>query len=78
MAGSERSGPLAASDALFDGRPWAVRRTTADSRGRRDGHGAGPGCAAPTPVTFTPDEHDQAVARTSHLPHLLAAWSPAG
>ena len=24
MAGSERSGPLAASDALFDGRPWAV------------------------------------------------------
>jgi prephenate dehydrogenase len=24
-------------------------------------------------VTFAPDEHDQAVARTSHLPHLLAA-----
>src|SRR3954452_22082656 len=24
MAGSERSGPLAASAALFDGRPWAV------------------------------------------------------
>jgi prephenate dehydrogenase len=29
-------------------------------------------CGA-TPVTFTPDDHDQAVARTSHLPHLLAA-----
>ena len=29
-------------------------------------------CGA-TPVTFTPEEHDQAVARTSHLPHLLAA-----
>jgi prephenate dehydrogenase len=24
-------------------------------------------------VTFSPAEHDQAVARTSHLPHLLAA-----
>src|SRR6476469_2481897 len=24
MAGSERSGPFAASAALFDGRPWAV------------------------------------------------------
>ena len=24
-------------------------------------------------MTFTPDEHDRAVARTSHLPHLLAA-----
>ena len=24
-------------------------------------------------MTFTPDEHDEAVARTSHLPHLLAA-----
>jgi prephenate dehydrogenase len=24
-------------------------------------------------VTFTPDEHDEAVARTSHLPHLVAA-----
>ena len=73
MAGSERSGPLAASEALFDGRPWAVAPH----------EGADPGsvelvtelalaCGA-TPVTFTPEEHDQAVARTSHLPHLLAA-----
>jgi prephenate dehydrogenase len=29
-------------------------------------------CGA-TPVRFTPAEHDEAVARTSHLPHLLAA-----
>ena len=29
-------------------------------------------CGA-TPVRLTPEEHDQAVARTSHLPHLLAA-----
>jgi prephenate dehydrogenase len=73
MAGSERSGPLAASEALFDGRPWAVTPH----------EGADPDsvslvtelarlCGA-TPVVFTPEEHDQAVARTSHLPHLLAA-----
>jgi prephenate dehydrogenase len=73
MAGSERSGPFAASEALFDGRPWAV--TTHDT--------ASPDavelvtelarvCGA-TPVSFTPEDHDRAVARTSHLPHLMAA-----
>jgi prephenate dehydrogenase len=73
MAGSERSGPFAASTTLFDGRPWAVTPH----------EGSDPGsvtlvtdlallCGA-TPVTFSPAEHDQAVARTSHLPHLLAA-----
>jgi prephenate dehydrogenase len=72
LAGSERSGPLAGSAALFDGRPWAVT----------PGEGADPAAVAlveelartcgAVPVTMTPDEHDQAVARTSHLPHLLA------
>ena len=72
MAGSERSGPLAASAALFDGRPWAVT----------PGEGADPAAVAvveelvrtcgAVPVTMDPEEHDQAVARTSHLPHLLA------
>ena len=73
MAGSERSGPLAASAALFDGRPWAVTPHP-DVRARRGGagRGAGRGCAAAVPVRLTPDEHDRAVARTSHLPHLLA------
>ena len=73
MAGSERSGPLAASGALFDGRPWAI---TPDD-------GADPAAVAlvealaelcgAVPVRLSPDEHDRAVARTSHLPHLLAA-----
>ena len=73
MAGSERSGPLAASAALFEGRPWAVAphgaSTAAAVRAVTDLVLA---CGA-TPVRFTPDEHDRAVARTSHLPHLLAA-----
>jgi len=73
MAGSERSGPYAATEALFDGRPWAVT-----PHGTAIGHSVemvttlARVCGA-TPVTFTPEEHDAAVARTSHLPHLLAA-----
>ncbi len=72
MAGSERSGPLAANAALFDGRPWAVTPHV----------GARPEAVAvveelarvcgAVPVSMSPDEHDRAVARTSHLPHLLA------
>jgi prephenate dehydrogenase len=73
MAGSERSGPLAASAALFDGRPWAV---AVHDHAAPDAVAAvtalARACGA-TPVTFTPEEHDAAVARTSHLPHLLAA-----
>lgn len=73
MAGSERSGPFAASQALFDGRPWAVTpHETADPRSVELVTDLAELCGA-TPVTFTPAEHDQAVARTSHLPHLLAA-----
>ncbi|QLQ10590.1 MAG: prephenate dehydrogenase [Nocardioidaceae bacterium] len=72
MAGSERSGPLAASARLFDGRPWAITPHI---------HAAPEAIAAvttlarycgATPFTFAPDEHDRAVARTSHLPHLMA------
>jgi prephenate dehydrogenase len=73
MAGSERSGPLAASAALFDGRPWAVAaHEDAAPRAVEAVTGLAETCGA-TPVPFTPEDHDVAVARTSHLPHLLAA-----
>jgi prephenate dehydrogenase len=72
MAGSERSGPLAASEALFDGRPWAVTPHAASS----------PEAAAlveelarvcgGVPLRLPPEEHDRAVARISHLPHLMS------
>ncbi|MFL6023380.1 MAG: prephenate dehydrogenase [Marmoricola sp.] len=75
MAGSERSGPLAASASLFDGRPWAVTPHV---------H-ADPGAVAlveelvalsgASAVRLSPVEHDLAVARTSHLPHLLAVFA---
>lgn len=72
MAGSERSGPLAASAALFDGRPWAVTPHP----------GSLPDAVAlveelallcgGVPVLMDPAEHDRAVARISHVPHLMA------
>jgi prephenate dehydrogenase len=72
MAGSERSGPLAASAALFDGRPWAVTP-------HASAHAGTVGlveslvleCGA-APLRMDPAEHDRAVARISHLPHLAA------
>jgi len=72
MAGSERSGPLAASAALFDGRPWAVAphaRSAPEAVALVDELVAL--CGA-QPVHLDPAEHDRAVARTSHVPHLLA------
>jgi prephenate dehydrogenase len=73
MAGSERSGPFAASAALFDGRPWAVTpHRLADPRAVEAVTALATICGS-TPVRLAPEEHDEAVARTSHLPHLLAA-----
>ncbi|MGZ6754436.1 MAG: prephenate dehydrogenase [Nocardioides sp.] len=73
LAGSERSGPFAASASLFDGRPWAVTpHDRADPAAVDAVTRLARTCGA-TPVTFSPGEHDRAVARTSHLPHLLAA-----
>jgi prephenate dehydrogenase len=73
MAGSERSGPLAASAALFDGRPWAVTpHERSDPEAVEMVEALVRLCGA-VPVRLSPVEHDRAVARTSHIPHLLAA-----
>jgi prephenate dehydrogenase len=72
MAGSERSGPLAATPTLFDGRPWAVTphaRSSADATAAVEELARLAGASV---VRMTPEEHDEAVARTSHLPHLLS------
>lgn len=73
MAGSERSGPLAASAVLFDGRPWAVTPHVDADPAAVDLVTALARLCGALPVAFSPAEHDRAVARTSHLPHLLAA-----
>ncbi len=72
MAGSERSGPLAATSSLFDGRPWAIApHATSDPAAVALVEELVLLCGA-VPVRMSPEEHDLAVARTSHLPHLLA------
>lgn len=73
MAGSERSGPLAASSALFDGRPWAITAHAGSCAGAVEAVASLARLCGALPVPFTPEEHDRAVARTSHLPHLVAA-----
>ena len=72
MAGSERSGPLAASSTLFDGRPWAVTPHAASSEAATEAVAELARLAGASVVRLSPEEHDLAVARTSHLPHLLA------
>lgn len=73
MAGSERSGPLAAHASLFDGRPWAITpHLDADVEAVEIVEEL-VRLAGGVPVWLTPHEHDRAVARTSHVPHLMAA-----
>jgi prephenate dehydrogenase len=73
MAGSERSGPLAAAATLFDGRPWAVTpHATAAPEAVAAVTALVEACGAQA-FTFSPEAHDEAVARTSHLPHVMAA-----
>ncbi|GAB2687308.1 prephenate dehydrogenase [Nocardia thraciensis] len=73
MAGGERSGPVAASAELFDGRVWVltpVAGTRADVlRSIQDLVVLAGG----RPVLMAPADHDRAVARTSHVPHLVSA-----
>ena len=73
MAGSERSGPLAAHEALFEGRPWAITPHLASEDTAVELVEELVRLTGAVPVWLTPDEHDRAVARTSHVPHLMAA-----
>jgi prephenate dehydrogenase len=73
MAGSERSGPLASAADLFDGRTWAVvDRPNCDPDAVELVDRFVRTCGALV-VHMTATDHDRAVARVSHLPHVVAA-----
>ncbi|WP_210947565.1 prephenate dehydrogenase [Streptomyces sp. MK37H] len=73
LAGRERSGPLAARPELFRGRPWALTPHRLTSRAALDrGLELAELCGA-APVVMRSREHDEVVALTSHVPHLLAS-----
>ncbi len=72
MAGSHHSGPVTADADLFVDRTWVVtphRRSTPQALARVVALVRA--CHARL-VTLDVDEHDAAVARVSHLPHLMA------
>lgn len=73
MAGSERSGPLAAQEHLFDGRAWAVTpHPTSAPASVAVVESLASTCGA-FPVRMTPAEHDEAVALVSHVPQIAAS-----
>jgi prephenate dehydrogenase len=72
MAGSQRSGPMTARADLFAERSWVItphRRSVAESVASVADMVTA--CGA-RPLVMDVDDHDAAVARVSHLPHLLS------
>ena len=72
MAGSHHSGPLTAHPGLFADRTWVVtphRRSAPESVAQVQA--AVQACGA-RDVIMDVDDHDAAVARVSHLPHLMS------
>ncbi|OON82371.1 prephenate dehydrogenase [Streptomyces tsukubensis] len=73
MAGRERSGPLAATADLFEGRPWVLTPTPGtDTEVLNQALELVSLCRA-VPVVMPADAHDRAVALVSHMPHLMSA-----
>jgi len=73
MAGSEKKGPAHASADLFDGALCILTptdHTPPPLADRAEQLWKLLGCRT---VRMTPEAHDEALARVSHLPHLLAA-----
>jgi prephenate dehydrogenase len=71
LAGSERGGVRAARADLFEGRPWAYVPTgdrELDERACRF-----IGSLGAIPLAIEAQEHDRAVALTSHVPQLVAS-----
>ena len=72
VAGTEHSGPEAGFATLFEGR-WCVITPTTDADRAAVDKVAALWRAAGSDVEFMdPDHHDQVMAMTSHLPHLIA------
>ncbi|MFJ7331551.1 prephenate dehydrogenase [Streptomyces cyaneofuscatus] len=73
MAGKERSGPLAATGDLFEGRPWVLTPTRdTDTEVLNLALELVALCRA-VPVVMDADAHDRAVALVSHTPQLISS-----
>ncbi|WP_171172097.1 prephenate dehydrogenase [Streptomyces sp. I05A-00742] len=73
MAGRERSGPMAGSADLFEGRPWVLTPTRdTDTEVLNIALELIALCRA-VPVVMDADAHDRAVALVSHTPQLISS-----
>lgn len=73
LAGRELTGPAGAAAQLFAGRPWVICPYPPTSgRARSSVTELAELCGA-QPRIMTPDEHDRAVALSSHLPQVVAS-----
>lgn len=73
MSGRERSGPLAGTADLFEGRPWVLTPTRdTDTEVLNLALELVALCRA-VPVVMEADAHDRAVALVSHMPHLVSS-----
>lgn len=78
MSGRERSGPDAARADLFDGRSWVLCPTSATPLAVVDlVTELVVGCGG-RPLTLSPEDHDNAVGRVSHIPQVVASALAAG
>lgn len=73
LAGRERGGAISARADIFIGRPWVVCRDTDTPRDDLALVEALALDVGAMPVEMTPEEHDAAVALTSHVPQLVAS-----
>lgn len=72
MAGKERSGPMAASARLFEGRPWAVVPLDVSTPAAIEAVTSLAALVGAVPSRMDAATHDNAVALVSHLPHLAS------
>lgn len=73
LAGSEKSGPAAASGDLFIGRTAIITPTPKTRREAIEATARFWVALGANVVRMSPAEHDRAVAAISHLPHLVAS-----
>jgi prephenate dehydrogenase len=73
MAGSERSGPLAARGTLFEGRAWAVVTDAGAAESSLELVDDLIRLCGATTVRIATVDHDRAVALVSHLPQVAAS-----
>jgi prephenate dehydrogenase len=73
LAGREVGGPAGATASLFLGRPWVTCRLPGTSTAAHQAvTDLALACGA-APLELSPEEHDRAVALSSHLPQLAAS-----